>query len=296
MGKLENARVCYEQIRIPSELGQMVDRTITTSRILHKHQKKKTFSFRTAVIRTASAAAVLLALFTAGLNTSSAFASAAGNVPLISGIAELLTFRAYTETDSDKQVSVRIPGVSIRQPSVREAAFSGEVNSSIQEKCDAYLVEAVRRVREYKDAFLATGGTEEEFAAKKIEITVDYHVLGKSENTVSFVVRGMENWVSAYAMNSYYNLDLDSMKYLTLADILGKDYVSVANESIREQIKEREEKDSGAVFWTEEEGGFVTVDEDTSFYLNGKGQPVLVFEKYTIAPGAMGDVEFVVIP
>lgn len=296
MGKIENARICYEQIGIPSELGQIVNRTIETSRVLHEHKKKQTFPLRKAIVRTVSAAAVLLALFTAALNTNSAFASAAGSVPLISTIADILTFRAYTDTDSDKQVSVRIPGVAVQRQTVEEAAFSGEVNSSIQEKCDAYLEEAVQRVREYKDAFIATGGTEEEFAAKNIEITVDYEVLGKSENTVSFVVRGMENWVSAYAMTSYYNLDIRNMEYLTLSDILGKDYVSVANKSIRRQMKEREEEDSGIVFWTEEEGGFTTVDENTDFYLNGNGQPVLVFEKYTIAPGAMGTVEFVVTP
>lgn len=38
------------------------------------------------------------------------------------------------------------------------------------------------------------------------------------------------------------------------------------------------------------------IENHQKFYLNGNGQPVLVFEKYTIAPGAMGTVEFVVTP
>ena len=39
-------------------------------------------------------------------------------------------------------------------------------------------------------------------------------------------------------------------------------------------------------------GGFTTVDETTSFYINEAGNPVVVFPEYTIAPGAMGVQEF----
>lgn len=40
--------------------------------------------------------------------------------------------------------------------------------------------------------------------------------------------------------------------------------------------------------------GFTTVDENTKFYLNEKGKPVICFAKYEIAPGFMGDQEFVI--
>ena len=41
-----------------------------------------------------------------------------------------------------------------------------------------------------------------------------------------------------------------------------------------------------------EEGGFETIEAEPDFYVNEKGNPVIVFEKYAIAPGAMGEVEF----
>ena len=64
-----------------------------------------------------------------------------------------------------------------------------------------------------------------------------------------------------------------------------------ANESIRAQIK-AQEADSEVKFFTKAEGGFETVTADTPFYINEKGNPVVVFEKYEIAPGALGRPEF----
>ena len=63
-----------------------------------------------------------------------------------------------------------------------------------------------------------------------------------------------------------------------------------ANESIRGQIEERMKK--GEAFFAPEEGGFETIEAEPDFYVNEKGNPVIVFEKYAIAPGAMGEVEF----
>ena len=46
------------------------------------------------------------------------------------------------------------------------------------------------------------------------------------------------------------------------------------------------------LFFSAEEGGFTTVDQDTDFYLNEAGNPVVVFPRYAIAAGAAGSVEF----
>ena len=38
--------------------------------------------------------------------------------------------------------------------------------------------------------------------------------------------------------------------------------------------------------------GWQGVDEDTKFYLNQDQNPVIVLEKYEVAPGAAGQLEF----
>ena len=66
--------------------------------------------------------------------------------------------------------------------------------------------------------------------------------------------------------------------------------MSRLHESILYQIEER--KENGEVFWTPEEGGFAGISEQTQFYINEMGNPVIVFDKYEIAPGADGQIEF----
>ena len=39
---------------------------------------------------------------------------------------------------------------------------------------------------------------------------------------------------------------------------------------------------------------FESIDEDEKFYINEDEQAVIVFDKYEIAPGYMGFVEFVI--
>ena len=94
---------------------------------------------------------------------------------------------------------------------------------------------------------------------------------------------------NAYQEQFYYNLDLAADKELTLADVLGEDWVTVCNDSIRAQMAAAEDP---SVYFDESMGGFSTVDEATDFYINQAGNPVVVFPPYTVAPGAMGYVEF----
>lgn len=289
MGKIEETKKIYNAIEIPEELKKRVAQTIEKERLLYMHQKKKKHHARYGMCTVAAAAA----LFVLGLNTNSAFAAAAQNVPVLGSVAKILTFRSYQYMEGETSVFGEIPGVEIKAATVKEMEFSAQVNEKIQNECDAYLEGAIERVEEYRQAFLETGGTEEEFAEKNIEIKVSYQIKSESENVLSFLVQGTESWVAAYAMNEYYNLDLKHMTYLTLADVLGEDYIDIANTSIRAQMDAQMQAGT-AEYFTEEEGGFSGISEDSRFYINEEGLPVIVFEKYEVAPGAEGMVEFVI--
>ena len=69
--------------------------------------------------------------------------------------------------------------------------------------------------------------------------------------------------------------------------MLGEDWVSICNDAVNAKIA----ADESGLFFTAEQGGFTTVDDTTSFYLNENGDPVLVFPEYAIAAGAAGIVE-----
>ena len=286
MKELEKSKETYESIVIPKELEGKVQEAIEASR--RKREKRLAKNRRRKLYRWAAGiAAAFTVATTIGLNTSEAFAMEVQKIPVIGELARILTIRSYEKTEGDTQIAAEIPGVDLGEDGQK---LSEEVNAQIEKMTAQYESEAVERAEEYKKAFLETGGTEEEWAEHDIRIHVWYEIKNQTEDVLSFVVKGTESWTSAYAETRYYNLDLESNEFLTLESFLGKDYVEKANESIRGQIEERMKK--GEVFFAPEEGGFETIEAEPDFYVNEKGNPVIVFEKYAIAPGSMGEVEF----
>ena len=294
MRQIEDARKRYEEIPIPAELSGRVKAAIVRSEEKRKSQRQRIPTVR---IRRkhriwgtcAGKAAALVLVFTTALNTNTAFAEMAAGLPVIGAAARILTFRSYERDEGDWKISVEIPSVEMIAKDTN--GLDSALNQEIYDLCSQYADEAVERAREYKKAFMETGGTEEEWEAHDINIHVGYEIKAQTEAYLSFAVQGTENWSSAYSETKYYNIDLKDNKMVTLADVLGHDYARIADESILRQMENMEEKE-GIAFWSKSEGGFTGVTDKTVFYMNEKENPVIVFDKYEIAPGAYGKLEF----
>lgn len=289
MGRLENMKSEYDNIPIPEELNARIQKEIDKSgKRLAQEKKILSIRRRGGIRKAAAAAAAVCVVFTAALNTSTAFAEEAAQLPVIGTLARVLTFRTYESEQDGIGISVEVPTVDMIQTDTGIKA--DEVNREIFNLCRQYADEAVSRAEEYRKAFLDTGGTEEEWEAHNIQIQVGYEIKSQTDQYLSFIVRGTENWTAAYSEARYYNIDVNTGKMVTLEDLLGSDYLRIADESIRQQISSRQE--DGEVFWPAEEGGFVGISENAKFYINENGNPVIVFEKYEIAPGSSGEIEF----
>ena len=269
MRKPEDGKKVYDNIEIPEELNNVVKDAIHSMDKGKSIKKHRTHNAVRIFRYCGTAAAALLVCMTIGLNTNEVFAREMGELPIIGSLARVLTIRSYHEKDEGHDI------------------------------VDDYVADAKQKFAEYKEAFFATGGTEEEWGNRDIAVNVDYEVKYQQGNILSMVLITDEAWVSAYGVRYYYNLDLSQNRHLTLQDLLGDNYVEIANESIIRQMKERDAADENAVYWgigkAADDGmidGFQTVDENTSFYINADGNPVVCFEKYEVAPGYMGFQEF----
>lgn len=312
--RAEDGKKIYDSIEIPDELSDVVNRAIASKnkeeiRMKYENSKKKNnvvHIFRYA----AAAAAGLLICLTVGVNTSEAFAKEMSEVPVLGTLAKVLTVRSYHGTEGDYEIDMDVPeivsGETQAQDSAPEAAaFTGDINAEIQKIVDDYMEQAKAEFQEYKEAFFATGGTEEEWADRTMDINVNYEVKYQEGNTLSLELVTAKGWVASQEERYYYNLDLATGKYLTLRELLGEDYVKLCNESIVEQINQRMAEDENKMYFgfgpsaenDEEMGipGFTTVTDETKFYINEQGNVVVVFEKYEIAPGYMGFQEFEIV-
>lgn len=277
---MEKAKKKYDETEIPDELAERIQMEIKRQ----DSKRRKAVFWNLGFRRGLAAAAAAVVLFTIGLNTSTVFAETVGNLPVIGAVARVLTFCSYETEDEDLKISVEIPSIEMISEDFSDLEKS--VNEEILRLCEQYAQEARTRAEEYRKAFLDTGGTEEEWAAHNIEIRVWYEVKSQTENYLSLAIIGTENWNNANNQIRYYNFDLKKGTLATLADVLGENYKQIADDAIRSQMEER--KADGVVYFDDFEG----INEDTPFYINESGNPVIVFEAYEIAPGSEGQQEF----
>ena len=322
---MNSGKEIYDRIEIPNELKDVVNRAIQSvdkENILKKNRQQVILR----VVKYAGGlAAALLIATTIGLNTSQAFAEALSDVPLVGTISRVLTVRSYTEQEDTTTLYVKVPEVQkVEDTSAQDdpqddqgfgaaseietdadatdtdtsEEFIADINAEINQIVDDYISNAQAEVEEYKKAFLETGGTEEEWNERAIDISVTYDVKYQYGPYLSLVLYNSQSWAAYTEERVYYNLDLKNNRILTLKDILGENYVEIANAAIVEQIEDRIENED-LIFWgfnsSDDTGaieGFTTVDENTRFYINADGNPVVVFPKYEIGPGYIGIQEF----
>lgn len=292
MNRIKDAKKTYDEIPVPPELNRRIAEAIDQSASQPKASQKSPFFFPKLLLSLTAAAAAFLLVFTVALNTSTTFAMEMQELPLVGSIARLLTFRSY-ETETDYlNISVDIPSLEII--SAENTDLPDQVNQEILRLCEEYVDGAIARAEEYQEAFLATGGTMEEWESHNLAIQVSYKIKSQSDRFLSFTVEGSENWASAYYEKKYYNIDLSKNQLVSLEELLGENYIETANQSILTQMEQRQ-KDQQAVFFTPEQGGFTGITSSANFYINASGNPVIVFGKYEIAPGSAGEVEFEII-
>ena len=273
MNEFKQARDEYESTPIPEELEQRVQAGICQGR---SAGRAKRHGFRWG-IGVAAACVVMIG----GLNVSPTFAAAAADVPVLGGLFQVLTVRNYETVKDGIDYDVSVPEVEAG------GALTEAVNAQIQERVDAHLAQAQADWDAYKEAFLATGGTEEELGDREMDVIIDYEIKAQTDTTVSFVVDFAEGWVASMQQRYCYNLDIANDKDITLADVLGEDWVNICNTAVQAYI----DQDTSGLFFTPEQGGFTTVDDTTAFYMNQDGSVTLVFPEYAIAAGAAGIVE-----
>lgn len=279
MNEFEKAKEAYDNTPIPEELSERVQAGIREGKARYRARRGR-------AVRRWGAAAACFALVLAALNLSPTIAKAAADVPVLGGLFRVLTVIHYDASDGGINYMVSVPRLEA------DSERAEQVNAAIQEKLDAHLAKARQDWDDYREAFFATGGTEEDWAGREMVVSVDYEIKSQTDSRVSFVVTFAEGWVSSMEERTYYNLDLAENRDLTLRDYLGEDWVETCNAAIEQQIADSVDEEGFTYFFTPEMGGFTTVDETTGFYVREDGTVVVCFPEYSIAAGAAGIPEF----
>lgn len=280
--KLEILKRDYMEIAIPSELDFVVGEALQKmgiSKMMRKNRFKKT--------KTATAAAVAaLAILTAGVNASPVFAAALTKVPVIGSVVKVLTFREYAVNDGTFNSNIEIPAIQGLENKGLENSLNGKYFEEGKELYEQFNAE----MEEMK----ANGGGH-------LGVDSGYEVKTDNENILSIGRYTVNTVGSSSTTMKYDTIDKKNGILITLPSLFKDDsYVDRISENIKTQMLEQNKADGDKIYWVagiEEVSSmklFDKIPKEQNFYINPEGKLVISFDKYEVAPGYMGVVEFVI--
>ena len=273
MNKFRNE---YENIEIPDELEFLVRTTI-------KEQEKK-MKRKNIINKSVIAAAVAGVVFVGSINLSSEISYALSEVPVLGSIVRVLTFKTFELKDNNFDAQLKTPAIE-GLDSKLEAMLNEKYLDENQKLYDDFMKE----IDELKKADMdeahmgIASGYEVKTDTDKLLVIGRYVVntAGSSSTTIK-----------------YDTIDKQNKILITLPSLFKDEaYIDIISENIKAQMKEQM-KDENNVYGLEDEmmgdENFSKIDKNQSFYITKDNQLVIAFDKYEVAPGYMGNPEFII--
>ena len=270
----------YKEIPIPDNLKKGVEESIMKG----KKDNMKKITFRFTKVGTITAAAALIGIVILA-NSNPSIAYAMKKIPIIGAITDVVTFRTYQDKTKDFEANIKVPKIETddKDKNIKKAAE--EVNKSVEEYTDMLI-------EQYNADMKASEG-EGHYA-----VDTSYQVITNNDKIFTLRIDTVVAMGGSNSFSKFYHIDKESGNVITLKDLFkdDTDYITVISDNIKKQMKEQMEADELITYFLEDEENsewnFKEIKGDQNFYFNKSGEIVIVFDKYEVAPGFMGIVEF----
>ncbi|MGE5633208.1 MAG: RsiV family protein [Caulobacteraceae bacterium] len=234
----------------------------------------------------ASSITVALVVFTAGINSSPVFAATLSKVPIVSSIVKVLTFREYTVNQDTYNANIKVPAV--------QGLENKTLENSLNEK---YLAEN----KKLYEGFITDMEELKKNGGGHLGVNSGYMVKTDTDRILPIGRYAVNTAGSSSTTMKYDTIDKKNEVLITLPSLFQDDkYVDIISDNIKKQMVEQYKADNDKFYWVEgiEQKGtivlFDRISKEQNFYINTEGKLVISFDKYEVAPGYMGVVEFVI--
>ena len=279
---LQKLKKEYDEISIPDELDFVVKKAFRDSGVYGT--ERKSIYKRLGV--TAASISIFTTILTVGVNSSPAFAAKLSNIPVVNSIVKILTFREYTIDEDKYKANIKVPSIE------------GLENKALENRLNEKYISENKKL--YED-FIANMEELKKKDDGHLGIESGYVVKTDNENILSIGNYVVNTVGSSSTTFKYDTIDKKNEILITLPSLFKDNrYIEIISESIKEQMREEMKSDSNKIYWIASESGksnmdiFKEISENQNFYINDKSQLVISFNKYDVAPGYMGIVEFII--
>ncbi|MEG2786890.1 MAG: DUF3298 domain-containing protein [Romboutsia sp.] len=270
--KIDKLKKDYDDIKIPDRLNDVVNDAINK-----KSNNKKQVKWLVA--------AASLCVVVGAININPVFADTLEKIPVIGDVIKIINFSNYEIKDEGYEASIKVPKIEGLDNKELEYKLNKEFESEGKNLYNQYLEE----VKGLKEANTSGHKAAESW----------YEVNTDNEDILSLVIYNYEAQGSSNTTRKFYNIDKHNQTILTLEGMFkNDDYIKVISENIKEQMREQMKNDENKYYWVDDkemgDENFKSIKKDQGFYINEKGELIICFDKYEVAPGYMGLVEFTI--
>jgi hypothetical protein len=270
--ELESLKQEYQNIPIPDELDFIVKKAIKQGRKSNGR------------VRWMTAIAAMVIVMT-GLNTSPTLANTLSGIPVVGSLVKVLTFKQFQVDEENAKAAIQVPAITNLDNTTLEASLNNKYLEEGKNLYDEFMVEL--------ENLKQNGGGHVGLSSGYVVKTDNEHILSIGRFVVNTVG-------SSSTKFKYDSIDKKKQILITLPSLFKDDrYIQLISENIKEQMKQQMKADPKKVYWVEGvpnqvNSYFTTITRDQSFYINNEGKLVVSFDKYDVAPGYMGVLEFII--
>ncbi|GAB6181029.1 RsiV family protein [Desulfotomaculum defluvii] len=279
---LEQLKKEYMDIPIPTELDYVVKKALTNG-FVNSSPKGNKLSKASKIMASIAASVVLLIAL---INVNPAIAKTASEIPIVGSVVKVLTFREYKINEDSYNADIKVPAIDGLVNKHLESSLNEKYQNENKKLYDEFIVEM-------KDLKENGGG----------HLGVDSGYVVKTDNDrLLSIGRYVVNTVgSSSTVFKYDTIDKKKEVLITLPSLFKDDsYIDIISANIKKQMIEQHKVDNYKYYWVEgiekelSMNLFKKIAQEQSFYINPEGKLVISFDKYEVAPGYMGVVEFVI--
>ena len=265
-----------ENTDIPDSVKNKIEETLAALPEKNIHIKKTKILPRIA----ATAACFIFVIFFLLPNVSVAYAEAFEEIPIIGRLIKVITVRNYFYSDDYHEMDIDVPKVS-----GEDGDAADYINNDVNKLTDTLVKQFYKDLDSIGDSGHSS-------------IYVDYETVTNTESWFTLKMRVHEAAGSSNTYYKYYHIDRKSGKIIKLSDLSEDEgFLETLEKEIRQQMQSQMDNDSSKIYWLDDSvigKDYVAVTPEHNFFWNENGDLVIVFDKYEVAPGAMGTPEFTV--
>ena len=207
-------------------------------------------------------------------------------IPVVGSVVKVLTWTEYELAEDTYDANIKVPAI--------ENLENKELANTLNEK---YRSEG----KALYDNFIAEVGDLKAKGGGHLGVDSGYEIKTDNDQILSIGRYTVNTIASSSTVMHYDTIDKQNEILLTLPMLFKDDnYIKIISENIIEQMREQAASDSDKVYWVKGSGlpheevtdNFTAIKADQQFYISDKGKLVISFDKYEVAPGYMGVVEF----